>query len=415
MSSESQVQTLAEAAIASGHPAVAASFRFHRPRGAICGRGHCFACEVDTPSGRVLACQAPAEGARTRRRDPLRPLGRLAERWPPWFYERRFLRTEALRRTSLAVLRRASAAGKLAPHAGTVTPRPFAQLEVETVVVGAAEPGDDAFVLDLAAGDVVLGVYPDRVLGAIHGGQLLAIRFERLVIAAGSYERLPPIGGNDLPGVVGLAAAARYAAAGALRRGTRIAVWGPQEAVTRVEELAARHHLAVVWSGDAAPRALSGRGRVQRLHAERDVPCELFVTGVAQPALELALQAGARATLTRGELPILAVAETPAWLSLRGAAATTSSGVPDVAMQDNAFACLCEDVRVGDLRACVAGGFAHPELVKRRTGAMTGPCQGKLCAAAVLAVLREEGIDAVPTTARPLARPTTLGELAAYA
>ena len=30
-------------------------------------------------------------------------------------------------------------------------------------------------------------------------------------------------------------------------------------------------------------------------------------------------------------------------------------------------------------------GFASAELVKRRTGAMTGPCQGKLCAAAVLA------------------------------
>ena len=35
-------------------------------------------------------------------------------------------------------------------------------------------------------------------------------------------------------------------------------------------------------------------------------------------------------------------------------------------MSRRAFACLCEDVRIGDLADCVAQGFAHPELVKRR-------------------------------------------------
>jgi hypothetical protein len=70
---------------------------------------------------------------------------------------------------------------------------------------------------------------------------------------------------------------------------------------------------------------------------------------------------------------------------------------------------------VGDLRACVADGFRHAELVKRRTGAMTGPCQGKLCASAVLSILREAGVEAVATTARPPARPVTLADLAAHA
>ncbi|HUH15885.1 MAG TPA: 2Fe-2S iron-sulfur cluster-binding protein [Gaiellaceae bacterium] len=410
-----QPQTLAEEALAAGRPGVATSFRFHRPRGPICGRGHCFACEVETSAGRVLACQTLATGTQPRRRRLRRPLGRIAERWPPWFYERRFLRTEAMRRASLGVLRRASGAGRLATGFTPVAPRAFAEVEAETVVVGAAAPEEDALVVDLAAGNLALGVYPGRVLGALHEGRLLAIRFERLVIAAGAYERLPPIAGNDLPGVVGLAAAARYAAAGALPPGTRIAVWGPRRAIAACEELAARHDLSLVWSDTRPPHALSGRGRLERLHADVEIRCDLFVTGVSQPAIELAMQAGAQVSLTDDGLPILAVTATPDWLSMRGGAAARSSEVPAVAAHDDAFACLCEDVRVRDLRMCVAGGFDQPELVKRRTGAMTGPCQGKLCAAAVLTVLREAGVEAAPTTARPLARPATLGELAAHA
>jgi Sarcosine oxidase A3 domain len=148
---------------------------------------------------------------------------------------------------------------------------------------------------------------------------------------------------------------------------------------------------------------------------DRRIACELFVVGVPQPAIELALQAGATAALTGDGVPILALIATPPWLEVAGEAAASSSGVPDVEAADDAMACACADVRVSDIKAHVAEGFAHPELVKRRTGAMTGFCQGKLCAAAVLAVLREQGVDPTPTRARPLAVPVALEELAAYA
>jgi hypothetical protein len=168
---------------------------------------------------------------------------------------------------------------------------------------------------------------------------------------------------------------------------------------------------------DRAPTAIVGRRRVRGVIVDgRRVACDMFITAVRQPAIELALQGGATARLSDdGMLPVLVVTGTPEWMEVSGEAAARSSGVPYVAAAGEAMACLCEDVRVADLRACVADGFAHPELVKRRTGAMTGPCQGKLCAATVLTTLQELGVDAAPTRSRPPARPIRLGELAADA
>ncbi len=403
--------TAAERALAEGRPALGSSFRFHRPRGPLCGRGYCFQCKIETPSGPLLACTTPWE--HRRRPDVLRPLGRVAEAWPPWFYERRLGRGGRFDRLALELVRRASAAGRL-PATASRSPRRFEELEAETVVVGDlpdAQP--DALVVDEGRGSLALGVYPDRVLAVLREDGLAAVRFERLVLATGSYERLPPIAGNDLPGVIGLKALERFGTA--LRPGTRIAAWLRADQRDQIERLVACHGLRLVWADTAPPRSLSGRGRVERLHADRTLPCDLFVVGVAQPALELAQQAGAVVELTSGELPILAAVETPGWLELRGEAARQASGVLEVAADDAAFACLCEDVRVRDLRDCVADGFAHPELVKRRTGAMTGPCQGKLCGAAVISVLRDAGVEPIVPTARPLARPVTLADLAAHA
>jgi len=404
----STTSTRAGQAIAEGQPAVASSFRLHRPRGPLCGRGYCHQCD--------LACQTPAAAQpASPPRDRLRPLGRVAERFPPWFYEHRFLKPRMLHGTALHALRYLSSAPDLPETTSYEGPRSWTEIEVDTVVVGAARGFEDAHRVDLADGRLAIGVYPDRVLGVLDAHGLTAVRFEHLVLATGSYERLPPIVGNDLPGVIGARALETYGEAGDLRAGTRIAVWAPAALQRRTAAYAERHGLEVVWMSERAPDAVLGRGRVTAIRSGRDVACDLFVVGVAQPAIELALQAGATARLTDGELPIVAVTAAPDWLELTGSAAAQGSDVPDVAMDDRAFACLCEDVRVGDVKTCVAQGFAHPELVKRRTGAMTGPCQGKLCSAAVLAALREAGVDASPTRARPLARPATLGELAADA
>lgn len=393
--------TVASDALRSGRIGVGRSFRLHRPRGPICGDGYCFQCELETPAGRVLACRTP--GRAPVRVDAMRPLARVAERWPPWFWERRFLRPAFARRAYLEALRRLSAAPRLADAAVEVVGRAYREEETDVAVVGEGGNIDG----------VPIGIYGERVLGVLRPNAVVALRFDRLVVAAAPYPRLPPVAGNDLPGLLALSAFERYAAAGGVPAGLRVAVWGDDDGRAHTRLVAGRAGAEIVWASADAPRAFLGRRRLRAIEADRRIRCDVFVLAVSQPALDLALQAGARAQLTAGELPILVVGDTPDWLTVSGPAAATSSRVADVPAQDEAFACLCEDVRVRDIRRAVAEGFAHPELVKRRTGALTGPCQGKLCAPLVLALLRELGAEHAPTRARPLAHPTPLADLAA--
>ncbi len=72
--------------------------------------------------------------------------------------------------------------------------------------------------------------------------------------------------------------------------------------------------------------------------------------------------------------------------------------------------CRCCDVTLADVQAAVAAGYTHPETIKRRTKALTGPCQGRACEDLVLAAI---GVapDAAPR-ARPPGTPVRLGDLA---
>jgi hypothetical protein len=70
--------------------------------------------------------------------------------------------------------------------------------------------------------------------------------------------------------------------------------------------------------------------------------------------------------------------------------------------------CPCHDVTVADLVRLFAEGYRDPETLKRSSGAFMGPCQGKFCAPAVLAVIASlTGDDPArpPTARRPTSRP----------
>ena len=94
------------------------------------------------------------------------------------------------------------------------------------------------------------------------------------------------------------------------------------------------------------------------------------------------------------------------------AAPVPAEHAPAAAPDPDAFLCLCEDVRIGDCMRAIEDGFDDIELLKRRTGAGTGPCQGKLCHAELMACLARAGRAAALPTVRPLLRPVRLDALA---
>jgi bacterioferritin-associated ferredoxin len=78
--------------------------------------------------------------------------------------------------------------------------------------------------------------------------------------------------------------------------------------------------------------------------------------------------------------------------------------------------CLCHDVTDQDIARAVAAGYTHPEIVKRYTGALMGPCQGRGCRELVLdALAAAAGLargDMAAPTSRPPAFAIRMGDLA---
>jgi bacterioferritin-associated ferredoxin len=312
--------------------------------------------------------------------------------------------------------------------------------------------------LRVFANTTALGLYPNS--DAASGFHLLCcgarknlqVSFERLVVATGAYTRLPLVPGSTTPGVISLPAYERMAGDRALPKGTRLCVFGPGWALRRAAMAAAEAGSQIVMAlgGDdldaslsrriapgAYPERIEGGDRVRRvtLGDGSRIECDLMIVAYEQPSYELQMQAGQRIALrglghpleTEGEtpFPMLVVgrasggdaaaadagAAVEGWLAGREPAGRDSAVMPQAELaHDAAVLCPCEDVTVGDIRAAVRDGFDNVEHVKRRTGAGTGPCQGKLCHAAFVGTLVRCGVPAAIPTVRPLCRPACLGD-----
>jgi thioredoxin reductase len=106
----------------------------------------------------------------------------------------------------------------------------------------------------------------------------------------------------------------------------------------------------------------------------------------------------------------------------RATAATAAGTGPHAAapIARGAIVCFCEDVRAWEIATERAAGYDDPELIKRRTGALTGPCQGKYCLQAFSSLAgappRRSAAPrngAALPTGRPPLRPIRLGDLVA--
>ncbi len=361
-------------------------------------------------------------------------------------------------------------------RAGLIAARRLAELGQKVILLEAERlggiarflPEDSAALQELTArtrraGAVLredtlcLGLYEGatRALALGPEGPLL-IELSALVVAAGAYDRLPAFRGNDLPGIIGGRAFLRLAGAGALTGRQRIGLYSDAASAPRL--IAAAAAQGISWSWIAGPGALPAtavpsypHARLRRAWGGRRITaleiapggrlaCELLVLGLSQPAYELQMQAGRRAVLTGDPpsmrtigpalLPLLELGEAAgisdgpdfaerveaaltAWIADPDDAAAVASEPARIEEPDpRSVLCHCEDVRVGDCARAIKDGFADIELLKRRTGAGTGPCQGKLCHAELMACLARAGQRPALPTQRPLLRPVRLDALA---
>jgi sarcosine oxidase subunit alpha len=500
-SSDSSLSRLSIAAEAMrrGVVALARSFRLHRQRGGFCHRGWCQQCRVTLDDGHVvLACQTPhGDASPNRPRSLGRIAGSLAEHAPPWFYESHFLRPRALRQFYLNCLRHLSAAPALPANAPDVHGM-LEELDCEVLVVGGGLAGLASATTLAKAGRVVVlveaealggsaqwaagfadavpraieeakaggvecrigalcvGLYrdPDRALCVARQGGAITVRFKRLVIATGAYDRLPLVPGNDLPGVIGMRALERLAAQRAITSSARIGIYGDAVEVGRALRAASASGIRIEWIAGPGglPEAtcvahpgvklerLHGRWRVRVAELAKSVKlaCDLLVLGQSQPTYELQAQWGlqpsfavaagyASAPPVHDDQPLVigeaagsyelnglanqVTEATNAWIDARRyVTAAPADAMPAAAERpsQDAFVCLCEDVRVRDVARAIDDGYRDVELIKRHCGVGTGPCQGKLCHASLMQCLVAVGLEPRLPTPRPLVRPVPL-------
>ena len=277
----------------------------------------------------------------------------------------------------------------------------------------------------------------------------LAIRASRCIVATGAYDRPLLLKGSDLPGVIGLRSFQLLASQAALG-GRSIGVVGGAVELARATETARAFGIRLAWTMgpgtstvEAVPlRSIAGRRRARGVEFVdgRRLSSDLVVIATTQPTYELQIQLGSIPRFEGNPLvvradapeqfPTLVVGEAAGWSDVHDAAERAaeathgwleqgiSSGVEDASIEDipvasmpDAVVCACEDVRRHDLHRAIDDGFDDVDLVKRRSGAATGACQGKLCLALIAEVFVEMGLSPTLPTIRPPIRPVRISAL----
>ncbi|MDG6933473.1 MAG: FAD-dependent oxidoreductase [Nitrososphaerota archaeon] len=156
----------------------------------------------------------------------------------------------------------------------------------------------------------------------------------------------------------------------------------------------------------------------------------VVVCGRYQPNFELALQLGINLRLVTGtaEVRILqgaagvnAVSATAVGSLVNGSYGlgssspeesgqiifdiTTDEYMRHFAKSSDSYVCLCEDVTAKDMYDSIEMGYDYVESLKRYTGCLTGPCQGKQCAlntASMLNMMNPKTSGLLTTPRQPL-------------
>jgi sarcosine oxidase, subunit alpha len=306
----------------------------------------------------------------------------------------------------------------------------------------------------------------DGVVAAIDGTEHLEITAQAVVAATGSYDRVPLAPGADRPGVMAARTVIALIDRFGVSPGDRALLVGSGQELATAAELLTRAGVAELHGPVATASLVAVRGSTGvsgadvRIDGRRQhLGLDIVVFGDRSPNLDVVLAAGA-AVEQRGDTVVptldangrstigtLFVAGSAADRPIRddasaGAARATGAAAARAALgrrvtvrqpavaaaasehpvatrptsiAGGAMVCFCEDVRAWEIRAEQAAGYRDSELIKRRTGALTGPCQGKQCLQAFACLTRQttsSGIEPpILPTARPPLRPIRLGDL----
>ena len=314
--------------------------------------------------------------------------------------------------------------------------------------------------IEILTSTTVLGRYGET-LAALGADAHWRIEARAVVAATGSYERVPRVPNNDRPGVMGARTVEWLINAFGVVPGRRCAVLSGGADARRASGLL-RGTGAEVVDDVADLRAIGGRDRVRSIviggpDRGRRLRADLLVFDARSPNLDLAISAGAAIdSQPTGDLgarldpsgwtsvPGLAMAGACAGRSIEDSAAATAAqetgraaasaprGVPSFSdgtapsvpwpaavrsahhAHGSAFVCFCEDVRARELTDELGSDATDPEILKRRTAVLTGPCQGKYCLHSYAATINSNANSrpgwALPT-GRPPLRPVRLSDL----
>lgn len=319
-------------------------------------------------------------------------------------------------------------------------------------------------------GATVFGLYQDNLLAILTSDGLVRLRARHVVLATGSQETPLLFENNDLPGIMLSSAARRLihlygvlpgreaviatetiegyeAALDLMEAGVRIAAVVDSSNSTQGEAAdAVRERGIRVLSGHRVVRAY-GKGKVKAIAvASTDgssgitrIRCDLLcMSGLPQPMDALLHQMGASqpgVSLAGGVAGAATLEETLAQGRAAGgeAAGPSAPSINDHSPRNNrpalapavpaggnarTYVCFCEDVSAHDIEQAIDEGFADVQTLKRYTTVTMGPCQGKMCGAALAGICAAHaGSDAAAaadthTTFRPPYQPVPLAVLA---
>lgn len=308
------------------------------------------------------------------------------------------------------------------------------------------------------------GLYAPGSLGVVTPQRLVTLKAKQIILAPGALDALPLFVDNDLPGVISARLVERLLTVEGIAPGKRAVIWGASALARRVIDLMGKAGIKLVrqlregesiigakGTGKVRAALIRGaNGRTQTVH------CDLIVIAALQPRNELLAQAGGEVRWSEASGGLIAVRDRLMETTVEGARVVGEAAGPldaarciaegrlaglaaarclgfDVGLEIEALAtevaqmpreptfpfpgssraggghvCFCEDVAEREIRGEMEGGYDVPELVKRRTGIVTGPCQGKFCLGNAQ---RLYGQTSGPPTARPPAKPIRLGDL----